>query len=76
MRIGDDFEGSRRQEPRRRPAESDRVGDSAAVRPDGDHESSELAQEARRQSLRVGGRRSETEALDFLEQAADTRGWE
>jgi hypothetical protein len=33
------------------------------------------AQEARRQSLLVSGRPSEREALRFIEQAADTRGW-
>jgi predicted transcriptional regulator len=35
-----------------------------------------IAQEARRQSLLVSHRRSERETLDFIEQAADTRGWE
>jgi hypothetical protein len=35
----------------------------------------DLAQEARRQSLLVSRLRSEREALEFLEQAADTRGW-
>jgi hypothetical protein len=34
-----------------------------------------LAQEARRQSLLVSRRRSEKEALDFIELAANTRGW-
>jgi predicted transcriptional regulator len=34
-----------------------------------------IAQEARRQSLLVSGRRSERETLDFIEQAADTQGW-
>ena len=34
-----------------------------------------IAQEARRQSLLVSGRRSEGETLDFIEQAADTQGW-
>jgi len=33
-------------------------------------------QEARRQSLLVSHRRSEKETLEFIEQAADTRGWE
>lgn len=33
------------------------------------------AREARRQSLLVSGRRSEGEALAFVEHAADTRGW-
>jgi predicted transcriptional regulator len=35
-----------------------------------------IAQEARRQSLLVSRRRSERETLDFIEQTADTRGWE
>ena len=33
------------------------------------------AAEARRQSLLVSRRRSEKDALEFLEAAADTRGW-
>jgi predicted transcriptional regulator len=33
------------------------------------------AREARRQSLLVSRRRSERDALDFVERAADTRGW-
>lgn len=33
------------------------------------------AQEARRQSLLVSRRRSEREALEFIEQTADIRGW-
>lgn len=36
----------------------------------------ELAAEARRQSLLVSERESERDALEFLEHAADTRGWE
>jgi YgiT-type zinc finger domain-containing protein len=35
-----------------------------------------IRQEARRQSLLVSRRRSESETLDFIEQTADTRGWE
>jgi hypothetical protein len=34
-----------------------------------------IAQDARRQSLLVSGRRSESETLDFIEQTADTQGW-
>jgi hypothetical protein len=33
------------------------------------------AREARRQSLLVSGRKSERDALDFVEHAADRRGW-
>lgn len=33
------------------------------------------AREARRQSLLVSGRASEQEALEFIEQSADDRGW-
>ena len=33
------------------------------------------AREARRQSLLVSRRASELEAIDFIEHAADTRGW-
>jgi metal-responsive CopG/Arc/MetJ family transcriptional regulator len=35
----------------------------------------DLAEEARRQSLLVSDRESERETLEFLEHAADTRGW-
>lgn len=35
----------------------------------------DIAQEASRQSLQVSRRRSEREALEFIEQAVDTRGW-
>jgi hypothetical protein len=35
-----------------------------------------FAEEARRQSLLVSRSRSEQEALDFIEAAADTDGWE
>jgi predicted transcriptional regulator len=33
------------------------------------------AREARRQSLLVSRRRSERDALEFIQHAADTRGW-
>jgi predicted transcriptional regulator len=33
------------------------------------------AREARRQSLLVSGRASERDALDFVDQSADRRGW-
>ena len=35
----------------------------------------DLAREARRQSLLVGGRASEREALEFIEQTAEDQGW-
>ena len=35
----------------------------------------DLAQEASRQSMLVSRRRSEREIIEFVEQAADTRGW-
>lgn len=36
----------------------------------------DLEREARHQSQLVSGRNSEREVLEFLERAADTRGWE
>lgn len=36
----------------------------------------DMVEEARRQSLLVSRRASERDALDFIEHAADTRGWE
>lgn len=37
---------------------------------------SDFAAEARRQSVLVSQSESERDALDFIEHAADTRGWE
>jgi hypothetical protein len=42
---------------------------------DGGQEAAAAVREARRQSLLVSRRRSEREAIDFVEHAADTRGW-
>lgn len=39
------------------------------------HETSDPADEARRQSLLVSTRASEKDALAFIERAADRRGW-
>ena len=41
----------------------------------GDLPADDPAREARRQSLLVSGRKSEREALDFVETAGDSRGW-
>lgn len=41
-----------------------------------DREGSDLAEEARRQSVLVSRRESEHDALEFIEHAVDTRGWE
>ena len=41
----------------------------------GDAPPEDPAREARRQSLLVSGRRSEREALEFIERAGDDRGW-
>jgi predicted DNA-binding protein len=38
-------------------------------------EAADASDEARRQSLLVSGRRSEKEALRFIEHAGDERGW-
>jgi hypothetical protein len=41
----------------------------------GGKEGNLLAQEARRQSLLVNGRRSESETLELIVQTANTQGW-
>lgn len=75
--MGKDSESSlQRESLRRRVSESELAPEPVTARRDGEPGISQLAHEARRQSVRAGDRQSEKEALDFLEQAADTRGWE
>lgn len=76
VRIDGDLERSLENEARRRhTSKSELVRELLVHGLGGEEALPDLAREARVQSLRVSGRRSEEEALDFLEHAADTRGW-
>jgi hypothetical protein len=76
VRIGSDLERSFEKEARRRNTSKSELVRELLVHGLGCEAAlAHLAREARVQSLRVSGRRSEEEALDFLEHAADTRGW-
>lgn len=76
VRIDEHLERSLETEARRRhTSKSELVRDLLVHGLGGEAALPDLAREARVQSLRVSGRRSEEETLDFLEHAADTRGW-
>lgn len=76
VRMGVDLDRSlAREARRRRETKSEVVREILAAALGGDQKQFDLEQEARRQSLLVGRRRSEREALDFVAEAADTRGW-
>lgn len=77
LRINSDLGRSlEREARRRRTTKSELVREILAASLGGEGGVSALAQEAGRQSILVSDRPSEREALDFLEHAADTRGWE
>lgn len=77
IRIGHDLTRSlAREARRRRKTKSELAREILAAGLSGEGSTLDLAQEARRQSLLVSRRRSEREALEFVEHAADTRGWE
>lgn len=77
IRIGTDLARSLAREARRRgKTKSELVRDLLAADLGGKGGATDLAQEARRQSVLVSRRKSEGETLEFLEHAADTRGWE
>lgn len=64
-----------REARRRRKTKSEVAREILAAGLDAVGGALDQAQEARRQSVLVSRRRSEREALDFIEHAADTRGW-
>jgi len=64
-----------REARRRRKTKSEVAREILAAGLGGEAGVPDLAQAARRQSLLVSRRRSEREALEFIEQTADTRGW-
>lgn len=77
IRIDDEISRSLvREAKRRRRTKSEVVREILAAGLGGGNETLDLAQEARRQSLLVSRRRSERETLEFIEHAADGRGWE
>ena len=76
VRMGHDLARSlAREARRRRKTKSEVVREILAAGLGGERSSLDAEQEARRQSLLVSRRRSEREALEFVEQTADTRGW-
>ena len=76
IRIGDDLTRSlAREARRRRKTKSEVAREILAAGLSSEGGALDPAQEARRQSLLVSRRRSEREALEFVEQTADTRGW-
>jgi predicted transcriptional regulator len=75
LRIDTDLTRSLAREARRRRKTKSEVAREILAAGLGVKEGNRIAQEARRQSLLVSRRRSEREALEFIEQTADTRGW-
>jgi hypothetical protein len=77
VRVGADLDRSlAREARRRRKTKSELVREILAAELGGNRNRLGQEEEARRHSLLVSGRRSEREALDFIERAADTWGWE
>jgi hypothetical protein len=77
VRMGAELDRSlAREARRRRKTKSELVREILAAELGGHRGRLGHEEEARRQSLLVSGRRSEREALDFIERAADTRGWD
>lgn len=77
VRMGAELDRSlAREARRRRKTKSELVREILTAELGGDRDLLGRQEEARRQSLLVSRRRSEREALDFIEQNADTRGWE
>jgi hypothetical protein len=75
LRIDSDLSRSLAREARRRRKTKSEVAREILAAGLGMEEGDLIAQEARRQSLLVSDRPSEKEALEFIEQIADARGW-
>jgi len=75
VRIGTELDRSLAREARRSRKTKSELAREILTAGLAGKETPDPAAEARRQSLLVSRRRSEREALDFLAQAADTRGW-
>jgi len=65
-----------REARRRHTTKSELARELLAAGLGDDRRGSDLAEEARRQSVLVSQRESERDALEFIEHAADTRDWE
>lgn len=76
LRIDADLTRSLAREARRRRKTKSEVAREILAAGLGAAGGDLIAHEARRQSLLVSRRRSERETLEFIEQTADTRGWE
>ena len=76
LRIDADLTRSLASEARRRRKTKSEVAREILAAGLDVREGNLIAQEARRQSLLVSRRGSEREILEFIEQVADTRGWE
>ena len=75
IRMDPDLTRSLAREARRRRKTKSEVAREILAAGLGAEDGNLIAQEARRQSLLVSGRPSEREALEFIEQTADTQGW-
>ena len=76
VRVPVDLDRRISQAARRRRSSKSALLREAIASAFGNFEPSEdPAREARRQSLLVSGRASDREALEFVEHAADSRGW-
>lgn len=75
LRLPRDLNRRIEHEARRRRRTKSALLRDALDRAFGDLPADDPAREARRQSLLVSGRKSEREALDFVETAGDSRGW-
>ena len=75
IRMDADLTRSLAREARRRRKTKSEVAREILAAGLGPQEENPIAQEARRQSLLVSRRRSEREALEFIEQTADAWGW-
>jgi hypothetical protein len=65
-----------REARRRHTTKSELVRELLAASFEDRRGGSSIQEEARRQSILVSRRESERDTLDFIEHAADTRGWE
>jgi len=75
VRIGAELDRSLAREARRSRKTKSELARAILTAGLSGKQAPDPAAEARRQSLLVSRRRSEREILDFLGQAADTRGW-
>jgi predicted transcriptional regulator len=75
IRLDTGLSRSLEREARRRRKTKSEVAREILAAGLGSEEQNPIAEEARRQSLLVSRRRSEKEALEFMEHTADIRGW-